>query len=90
MEKIIMMLALLTFGVASAQNDKKKTDTQQKDSIAKERQSPVNPTEAYDNGYIPDTSQTNIRSGARKEKGVTGNQPNPPAEPKDKKDKTKK
>lgn len=91
MKKAMIMLALLfAFSVASAQTDKTKTTEQQKtDSLARQ-QPPVNPTESYSSGHIPDTSQSNIRSGARKPKGVTGNQPNPPTEPTDKKSKTKK
>jgi hypothetical protein len=88
MKKAAIMLGLLfTFGIASAQTDKKKADSQpQTDSLAKQ-QPPINPSEAYTTGFIPDTSKSYVRSGAQKPKGVTGNQPNPPKESQDKRNK---
>lgn len=73
-------MLLFAIGTASAQVDKSKTTGQKNDSIENSHP-PVNPTEAYSRGHIPDTSQSNIRSGARKPHGVTGNTPNPPTEP---------
>lgn len=72
---IFMLLALLATGIASAQTDEQKKT----DSINAIQKPPVNPTEAYTEGRVPDSTGSTTRIGVKKSAIEKVNNENNPA-----------